>query len=267
MLTVHYMRHINPDNPLASNPFALSLSKGRPWFDKLSVCCWGTSPLQPRPTPCGYTTNGLDTPITPNELSGISRAKQAGVTLVITLIVLVAMTLATIALMRSVDTTNIIAGNLAFQRATSLAADAGTEEAIRIALPFLNTSGQLASANCTSGLGYNNIYEPNLEPPAPGVTWETWWNGLAAQGCPKAMPQDALGNTVSYIIERLCNSAGECLLSPPALGSGGSIYSGTNIGNSGTPPTGGLQYQYYRITSRSEGPRNTVSYVQTIIAM
>lgn len=200
--------------------------------------------------------------LTVHNMSYISRAKQAGVTLVITLIVLVAMTLATIALMRSVDTTNIIAGNLAFQRATSLAADAGTEEAIRVALVFLNTSGQLATANCTSGLGYNNIYEPNLEPPAPGATWETWWNGLAARGCPKAMPTDALGITVSYIIERLCNAAAECLTSPPTSSS----CQGGNLGASGTlcPE---LKYQYYRITSRSEGPRNTVSYVQTIITM
>lgn len=203
--------------------------------------------------------------LTVHHMRHFSRAKQAGVTLVITLIVLVAMTLATIALMRSVDTTNIIAGNLAFQRATSLAADAGTEEAIRVALPFLNTSGQLASANCTSGLGYNNIYEPNLEPPAPGVTWETWWNGLSARGCPKAMPQDALGNTVSYIIERLCNTAGECLLSPPMSTESG-VCPGGNVGKPGEPCQG-PEYQYYRITSRSEGPRNTVSYVQTIIAM
>jgi hypothetical protein len=44
---------------LTSKPFALSLSKGHSWFDKLSVCCWVECPLQPRPTPCGYTANGL----------------------------------------------------------------------------------------------------------------------------------------------------------------------------------------------------------------
>lgn len=203
--------------------------------------------------------------LTVHYMRHFSCARQAGVTLVITLIVLVAMTLATIALMRSVDTTNIIAGNLAFQRATSLAADAGTEEAIRNTLHYLKTSNQLGSANCTSGFGYNNIYEPNLEPPAPGVTWETWWNDLAARGCPKTMPQDALGNTVSYVIERLCDAAGDeagCLRSPPDS----SNCTGANLGKSGEHCLGS-GHKYYRITSRSEGPRNTVSYVQTIIAM
>jgi len=28
---------INPGNPLASKPFALSLSKGRSWFDRLTT--------------------------------------------------------------------------------------------------------------------------------------------------------------------------------------------------------------------------------------
>lgn len=200
--------------------------------------------------------------LTAHHIRRISRAKQAGVTLVITLIVLVAMTLATIALMRSVDTTNIIAGNLAFQRATALAADAGTEEAIRVTLPFLKASNQFASATCASGLGYNFFYEPNLEPPNPGATWETWWNGRVTKGCTKTLPQDALGNTVSYVIERLCNTATDCLLSPPESG----VCIGCDIGNSGQVPIG-PKFQYYRITSRSDGPRNTVSYVQTIIAM
>ena len=43
-----------------------------------------------------------------------SRRKQSGVVLFISLIILVAMSLAGIALIRSVDTSNLIAGNLAF---------------------------------------------------------------------------------------------------------------------------------------------------------
>ena len=27
-------------------------------FDRLCVCCWGESPIQPRPTPCGCRANG-----------------------------------------------------------------------------------------------------------------------------------------------------------------------------------------------------------------
>ena len=60
----------------------------------------------------------------------LSGHTQEGVVLLISLIVLVAMTLAAIALVRSVDTTNIIAGNLAFQQAATNAGDLGSEQAI-----------------------------------------------------------------------------------------------------------------------------------------
>src|SRR6185295_17298658 len=57
------------------------------------------------------------------------RNAQRGVVLFIALIVLVAMTLAGIAMMRSVDTNNLIAGNLAFKNAASSAGDAAIEVA------------------------------------------------------------------------------------------------------------------------------------------
>ena len=51
---------------------------------------------------------------------------QRGVVLLIALIMLVAMTLAGIGMMRSVDTGSVIAGNLAFKQSTLNASDAGT---------------------------------------------------------------------------------------------------------------------------------------------
>jgi Tfp pilus assembly protein PilX len=58
-----------------------------------------------------------------------SQKIQSGVVLIIALIVLVAMTLAALALVRSVDTNNLIAGNMAFQQAAKHSADAGVEAA------------------------------------------------------------------------------------------------------------------------------------------
>jgi Tfp pilus assembly protein PilX len=49
--------------------------------------------------------------------------------LFIALIVLVAMTLAGIAIMRSVDTATLIAGNLAFKQGTVQSSDNGVEQA------------------------------------------------------------------------------------------------------------------------------------------
>ena len=57
-------------------------------------------------------------------------ARQDGAVLVVAIIVMVVMMLASIALVRSVDTGNLIAGNLAFQRSATHSADAAVEAAI-----------------------------------------------------------------------------------------------------------------------------------------
>ena len=54
---------------------------------------------------------------------------QRGVVLFIALIVLVAMSLAGIALMRSVDTNVLVAGNLAFRQTNTMYGDVGVEAA------------------------------------------------------------------------------------------------------------------------------------------
>ena len=59
----------------------------------------------------------------------IRNSRERGVVLFIALIVMVAMSLAAIALMRSVDTTSAVIGNLAFRQASILPANYGIEDA------------------------------------------------------------------------------------------------------------------------------------------
>src|SRR5262245_52947646 len=54
---------------------------------------------------------------------------QRGTMLIIALIVLVALTLAGVAMMRSVDTASIVAGNIAFKQSTIVASDQGIQQA------------------------------------------------------------------------------------------------------------------------------------------
>lgn len=198
------------------------------------------------------------------------RSNQSGVTLVITLIVLVAMTLATITLMRSVDTTNIIAGNLAFQQASTHAADSGTEDAVRTSptlglLPTLLTNLQLNCIPPSCPAGYMSWRDPSKEPPATGVTWESWWAYITTKITPIKLGTDALGNTVSYVIESECDSAGQTGLCLKAISKAGDC-SGNAMSNAAQVCIAPIRL-YYRVTSRVQGPRNTVSYVQTILAM
>ena len=62
-------------------------------------------------------------------MNAVPAARQKGVMLIIVLIVLVAMTLAGVAMMRSVDTSTVVAGNIAFKQSGVGAADQGLQAA------------------------------------------------------------------------------------------------------------------------------------------
>lgn len=187
-----------------------------------------------------------------------SRRHQRGVVLIITLVVLVAMTLAAIALARSIDTTNIIAGNLAFKHTATLGADAGIEHAVNILLPSL-----VGQTNCgvtsVCPQGYSSWRQPMQEPPY--TSWDGYWDGVKGRAI--TLNDPITGNTVSYFVEAMCNNNGQlhCLKSPPMVnGCNGSCLNAQCT-------CGSTQRDYYRVTVRVSGPRNTVSFTQAIIAM
>jgi len=194
---------------------------------------------------------------------GAFRSGQRGVVLMIALIVLVAMTLAGIALVRSVDTSNIIAGNLAFQQAATHSGDTGTETAVTWLQA--NNAGVTLQANI-----FGSGYAAARTDPAAGQSWDAFWSNVlvpAGQVVTLA-PDPTTGNTVSYTIQRLCNAIGD-----PAVPGVDCAVSQTATVTTGSSKGAGviaLQYSaqvYYRITSRIVGPRNTVSYIQTIVAI
>jgi len=188
-------------------------------------------------------------------------ARQRGAVLLVALIVLVIMTLAGIALMRSVSTSGVIAGNLAFQQAATHSADVGVETAVT----FLE--GNTAAALQTSVLSGPGVrYVAYRQDPAAGQTWDDFWTNSIPAGATNTLAQDAAGNTVSYVIHRLCNGEGvpitavACSTSPVDTGGG-------NSKGAGVPPLLAPPQIYYRITARVSGPRNTLSYVQVVVAL
>ncbi|HXF66769.1 MAG TPA: hypothetical protein VNK67_08760 [Burkholderiales bacterium] len=189
-----------------------------------------------------------------------NRGRQRGAVLFIALIVLVAMTLAGIAIMRSVDTATLIAGNLAFKQGTIQSSDNGIEQAYQW---LLANRATLVNDNPAQGY-FSSQSLPNWNDPAQ------WTNAVT-------VGTDAGGNTVSYVIHRMCTCpntpyngscggvANQCALTtppttppPPAQGDSFAV---------GAP--GYLQdpQVYYRITVRTVGPRNTTSYVQAMVAV
>ena len=200
--------------------------------------------------------------------------RQRGVVLVIVLIVLIAMTLAGIALMRSVNSTTLVAGNLAFKQAALRAADFGTESAIA----FLKGQSGAALNNDIS----TKAYFASLQDPGAGQSWDDYWKATldphplsrpvtsaSISGKVWTLPTDptdpSSGNTVSYVIHRMCKDTGEpataqCTVSP----------SSSDAGNSKAALSIPVQHAgqvYYRITTRVDGPHNTVSFIQTVVAL
>jgi Tfp pilus assembly protein PilX len=187
------------------------------------------------------------------------RAKQRGVVLLVTLIVLVIMTLTAIALVRSMDTTNVIAGNLAFQQSATHSGDAGVEAAIAWMEPNVATLQNDSFAN-----GYSS----SISNPAANQTWDNFFTTTLA-GRTRTLPTDAVGNTATYAIQRLCLTAN---ILPNAVGAGCTVTPAVAVTTASSEDAGTVKLtastqQYYRITSRTVGPRNSKSYVQAVVAM
>lgn len=187
--------------------------------------------------------------------------KQRGVVLLIALIVLVALTLAGVALVRSVDTTNLIAGNMSFHESAVQAGERSTEIAIA---NWLGPNKAIGDPDLfTDSLA--NGYRASRQDPPTGTSWDAFWNStLSAEATTGTA--DAAGNTVSYVIHRLCSATGN----PSAIDCSKPPY-GLSSGESQSTPGSGTgtsdKQVYYRITTRIAGPRNTVAYLQTIIAL
>ncbi|MFO1362119.1 MAG: pilus assembly PilX N-terminal domain-containing protein [Burkholderiales bacterium] len=195
---------------------------------------------------------------------------ERGVVVFIALIVLVAMMLAGIATLRSSGSAILTAGNLALRHSATVAGDLGIETG----LTWLRAQGPVTLEARSPGQGYYASWN-DLEPPLPTgqrfdpLVWsEANWEDAAKAVQVNNGAVDAAGNRVSYVIHRMCAVAGpssgtgapanqECVtLTDP--GKGGPKEAGA------TPFTGSSQV-YYRITARIEGPKNTVSYIQTMV--
>lgn len=193
------------------------------------------------------------------------KAWQQGIVLPITLIVLVAMTLAGIALLRSIDTSSIIAGNLAFKQSATASGDSGIESAIT----WLTTNAKTLDQDQMSN-GYYATRQDALDMTgnmSSGAADNLNWDDT---GRVKTLAADAAGNVVSYVIHRMCAAAGP--LDASTCSTEQSVKSGSSKGL--LRPM--MSYQqgswqelanrgYYRITARVTGPRNTTSFVQVVV--
>jgi Tfp pilus assembly protein PilX len=196
---------------------------------------------------------------------------------------LVAMTLAAISLMRSVDTTNIVAGNLAFQQSAYQSADIGTEQAIAFLnntltgtqVSFPDGSMNTFAVNCNGTgpgipcpVGYKSWNQPTLEPPSAGVNWDNYWASMSASPGVVSLTGLPTGYSGAYVIESLCTSPAQVGCTTVTLSSTTTTPQGQDMGSqqrSFVNNTSTVNAHYYRVTTRVDGPRNSVAYVQTTV--
>lgn len=196
--------------------------------------------------------------------------RQQGVVLFIALVALVVMSLAAVALIRAVDTNTVITGNLSFKQSAVIAADSGIEAAFT----WLNNqaTNNLASLNgdlILTGEGYfSRIPDLHQAPPYVGLVNldsaaelrlpATWNNSVT-------IPDTGDGNTVNYIVQRMCLRADDPSTAPDHC-----VF-GDRPQNQNLNPdceyqacaeVGSLPSPMYRVTVRVTGPKNTVSYTQ-----
>lgn len=180
-------------------------------------------------------------------------AKQRGVVLFFALIALVVMSLAAVALIRSVDTNTMIAGNLGFKQSATASADSGVETAIT----WIGTQATLDNNSTTDG--YYATSTDNAKTLADASAKMATGTGISAG-------TDSSGNTISYVIQRMCKITGpaidtQCLFGPP----------GDDPNSKKDCPYGGClnpapsDSLMYRVTVKVAGPKNTVSYTQAFV--
>lgn len=175
---------------------------------------------------------------------------QRGIVLFVALIVLIAMTLAGLAMMRQMGVGLSIAGNVAFKENATSVADRGAE----FAREWI-TANQAVLNNDNFGAGYHSSWSASVDPKT--FDWAAGSIALAAEA----------GNVASVYIERLCATpnisatAAVQVCSDKPVGTGPSRGGGSYP--SVIPPT--PPQPYFRVTTRVDGPRNTRSYTQVLM--
>jgi len=210
----------------------------------------------------------------------LQRAAQRGVVLFITLVVLVALALAALAMYRGSVGTTLVATNVVYKQAALNLADNG----VQIATAAILTRSTAANTNNDDGPnGYMSAIPTNDPNYADPSAWD-WTggdanavqlSGSAACGGDATCVANSGGLTVYYKIHRMCTEANTAYNGTGSTGAANVCAltinadpsaTGSSLGVGATVFTG-KPMLYYRVTTRVDGPRNTRTITQTLVAV
>lgn len=221
-----------------------------------------------------------------------SSARQRGATLIFTLLALVALLLSSLALVRSVDVSAMLMGNLGFKQDATASGDQATRAAITWLTQNLATlnvdvgaNGYYASSR-DAGNAPLDVTGAQLENAAVAtrnsrrlINWAQDNCAYASTGTfatcenitPASVTADGNGNTASYVIFRMCDKAGDPTTDttincarPPGSAAGSSVVKG-ELNYADPLRLKSAAGPYYRIVVRVQGARNTVSFTETVV--
>ncbi len=211
---------------------------------------------------------------------------QSGIVLFFALLALAVMSIAAVALIRSVDTNALLSGNMVFRQSASAASNVALEgvaeniaKNISLANSVRHFPGQGYYANCSR---FDMQPDDSICDGARLTTMS--WDNTNSRLVPDQTDGNAeihngvdrQGNQIRYVIERMCNfnqaeinagnaamDAARCLMAsstacrPPIDIPGGPEQ--PPCPNQATSPL-------YRLTLRISGPKNTLTFMQSFIS-
>lgn len=213
---------------------------------------------------------------------------QSGIVLFFALLALVVMSIAGVALIRSVDTNALLSGNLVFRQSASTASNVALEgiaqniaKSVSLTASLTHHPAQGYYANCSQ---FDN--QPSaLVCDGSQLTHMVWSDGNSSLAPSQTDGNDEirngvdrLGNEIRYVVERMCNyseaevnaglapsDASRCMMASSPSNGENCSHNIANIelfkrcvASSDSP--------LYRVTLRIAGPKNTVTFMQSFIS-
>ena len=206
-------------------------------------------------------------------------SRQRGVVLLFSLIALVVLLIAAVALVRSFNTSLFTAGNIAFKRDLQNQ----SERAVDRVLTQFRAGGGLDSPAARSANVVARNYSASVLPVnaqgiptallADDTTFTAAWTAADIDGTTEPSLANQ-GVTIRYVVDRMCTTAGDetslgsasCVLANNPMPSGGSA---SNLLGADKAPlcatcaSAAPQGVVYRVSVRVTGPRNTQAFFQS----
>lgn len=194
----------------------------------------------------------------PHRSAARGRLQQRGVILIVVLLAMVALLIGLTGLLRTVDTSGVVVGNLAFRRDLTNRA----EQAIAAAKLTLQSTTIDFTANALTTSHYYATKQANGNTGVPTILDSATYTSSIGTDSSETTGDTSI--SYRYVIDRQCNT-GTVAFSTGACEyiSTSTLPGGVSQDGAGDKHITSRTLPIYRISVKVQGPRNSVAYFQT----